>query len=328
MLEQILSLNNILKSLKIKASCVKYSKYKNACFYDLELRPGARVKDIEKYAVELGLLLKKGGKLRIVVDSSNGVIKLEFIEKCQDKTHLFELGNQFKRPQGGLMCLLGETFDGQPIWMDLLKTPHLLIGGTSGSGKSVLLHNIIANVLMYPYVKLYLMDPKNIEFYKYSRMNKIKLSNEFDDCLKNIQELCSEMDRRYLAIKENNSIKFPIIVLVIDEYSDLIMQDVDGEFYKSLTRLSQKSRAAGIHIVLSTQRPSVDVVNGTIKANFPARISCRVTSHVDSKIILDTVGAENLMGNGDALINTEILNMKRFQVAYVTPDKICKYLNG
>jgi S-DNA-T family DNA segregation ATPase FtsK/SpoIIIE len=115
------------------------------------------------------------------------------------------------------------------------------------------------------------------------------------------------------------------MVVIIDEFADLIMQDKEDQFYVALCRLAQKCRAARIHIILATQRPSVNIINGSIKANFPARIACKVASHVDSKVILDTSGAENLLGKGDALIRDNFRHLERFQVAYTTAQEVCSY---
>ena len=116
------------------------------------------------------------------------------------------------------------------------------------------------------------------------------------------------------------------MVIFIDEFADLIMQDKNDQFYLALCRLAQKCRAARINIILSTQRPSVNIINGTIKANFPARIACRVASHVDSKVILDVSGAENLLGKGDALIKDNFRSLDRFQSAYTTATEVCQQL--
>jgi S-DNA-T family DNA segregation ATPase FtsK/SpoIIIE len=115
------------------------------------------------------------------------------------------------------------------------------------------------------------------------------------------------------------------IVVIIDEFADLIMQDKANMFHDLLCRLAQKCRAARIHIILATQRPSVNVISGIIKANFPARIACRVASHVDSKVILDASGAENLLGKGDAMVRDNFRQNERFQIAYTTPQEVVKY---
>ncbi len=327
-MEPVTNLNEILSAFKIDATCKNYSEYKNACFYDVELKPGAKVKDIEKYSTELSLALKKAGKPRVVVSSEEGVLRLEFINSKKEKTSLFELGKISPRPKGTVTCLLGETLYGQPLWLDIVTSPHLLIAGTTGSGKSTLLHNIIGNLLMYPRVNVLLMDPKSIEFFKYADANipQLNVTYDYAECLQVLESLGNEMESRYKDIKDKKATvaSFPTTVLIIDEYADLIMQDVGNAFYKALSRLAQKSRAAGIHIILSTQRPSVNVVDGVIKANFPARISCKVATHVDSKIILDSTGAEDLLGAGDAIIKSGQFDLQRFQVAFTSPEEICK----
>jgi S-DNA-T family DNA segregation ATPase FtsK/SpoIIIE len=129
------------------------------------------------------------------------------------------------------------------------------------------------------------------------------------------------MNKRYRLMSEGFNVKnFSDTVIIIDEFSDLILQDQNKLFYKNLCTLSQKCRAAKIHIILSTQRPSNQIIDGSIKANFPARISCKVASHIDSKVILDSVGAESLMGGGDAFIKDSFRSMERFQIAYTDAE--------
>lgn len=131
----------------------------------------------------------------------------------------------------------------------------------------------------------------------------------------------SKLEKNNLNI---NSLNY--IILLIDEFADISLQDTSGKFYNLLCRFAQKSRAAGIHIVCATQRPSVNIINGAIKANFPARIAFKVATGVDSRVILDSSGAENLLGTGDAIINSSQFNMTRFQAANISTKKICKYL--
>ena len=132
------------------------------------------------------------------------------------------------------------------------------------------------------------------------------------------------MERRYELLRSGlDAVNLPNVVLIVDEFADLIIQDKDNQFYTKLCKLAQKCRAAKINIILATQRPSVDIINGTIKANFAARIACRVASHVDSKVILDASGAENLIGNGDALLRDGTRYLERFQVAYTDAHEVC-----
>lgn len=329
-MDKISNFNKILKSFRIDATCKDFIQYKNACHYDIELQPGTRIKEIEKYISEFSLALKAASKPNLRPIPELGLLRMEFINSQCKKINLFELGNKVPLPPGKLNCLLGETFEGDPLWIDIVNNPHMLVAGTTGSGKSTMLHALIANILLYKNVELVLMDPKNIEFYKYSDLGsrKIKICFDYADCLSTLNDISQEMERRYNLIKKYrlSSDYFPYKVLIIDEFADLISQDTDFQFKSLLGKLAQKSRAAGIHIILATQRPSVDIVDGSIKSNFPARLSCKVASGVDSKVILDTVGAETLMGHGDALIKTNYLPLKRFQGAFTNPEEILHYL--
>src|ERR1019366_3086392 len=285
-MEKINELNSILQSFGIGAKCQDYREYKNASIFDLSLKPGTRIGSIEKYLSEISLALKTSRPtLKILPES--GIVQLEIV-KSQDRTiSLFDIANKHIRPKGKLSCLLGEKLNGSPLWMDIVSSPHTLIGGASGSGKTTLLHNLIANLLLFPNVNLFLFDPKNIEFHEYDNFlpSKLKVSFDYQECRSTLEELSSQMDRRYLLMKEFNITAdyFPFIVLIIDEFADLVSQDSDHTFIKLLTRLGQKSRSAGIHLILSTQRPSIDIVSGSIKTNFPARISGRVSTGTDSR---------------------------------------------
>ena len=324
------NINNILSLFKIQATCQHITESPNATYYDLALAPGFRIRAIEKYLAELTLALRLSYLPTIKILNDQGILRLECIKNnAHQKVNLFDLGYKSIRPAGKLTCLLGETIQGEPLWFDVSESPHILIAGATGSGKSTLLHTLIANFLLYPKVSLSLMDPKNVEFYSYGEMEhkRITVSFDYEECLDKIEALSIEMEERYRSIREFKMDRsdIPYIVLIIDEFADLISQDRTGRFYAALCRLSQKSRAANIHIILSTQRPSIDVVSGTIKANFPTRIACKVSSGVDSRVILDTVGAQNLLGRGDALLKTNEPELHRFQVAYTSADEIKRY---
>lgn len=331
-MDNITKLNSILNAFKISAACRRFHEHKNACFYDIELNPGTRVKDLEKYSTELSLALKAYSKPKIKVLPETGFVRLEYLKSKTNKVSLLDLGRVAIRPTGDLTCLMGETLEGLPLWIDLAKSPHMLVAGSTGSGKSSILHTLIANLLLYPKVEIHLMDPKNIEFFKYSdkKTRRIHVNYSYDECLEDLATLNKEMDRRYSLIKDFkvNPSNLPFIVLIIDEFADLRLQDHDNALHKLLCRLAQKSRAARIHIVLATQRPSVNIVDGSIKANFPARLACKVASHVDSKVVLDSPGAEDLVGAGDSIINNGEYNLQRFQAAYITVDEVCEFFNG
>lgn len=327
-MNNIEKLNSILDAFKVEAICQDFHEYKNACFYDIQLKPGARLKDLQKYSIEFSLALRSYSKPRINILPQNGVVRFEFLKAKAEKISLAQLGQTAVRPVGDLTCLLGETLEGVPLWVDLSKNPHMLVAGCTGSGKSTTLHTIIANLLLYPKVQVFLMDPKRIEFFQYEDQNikNVHVDYDFEQCVETLKFLNEEMDQRYSLIKECkvDVRKFPFHVLIIDEFADLRLQDSNNTYHKLLCRLAQKSRAARIHIILATQRPSVNVVDGMIKANFPARLSCKVASHIDSRVILDSTGAEDLVGLGDSIINNSEHTLQRFQAAYTDAKEVCK----
>lgn len=317
--------NQILKAFKINATCVNFGQQGNYFHYDLTMGANGRVKDFQKFSDEISLALKASGKPRIKIMSTEGIVRLEFATPRKGSLKLFDYFTNKAVPFGELTCLLGQGVDGNKVWMDLAQNPHMIIAGTTGSGKSILLHNIIANLLNYNDVNITLIDPKSVEFYPYNnKFENIKVLHSYNESLLKIQDMIEVMEARYLLMKNGyNSTSFKKIVIIIDEFSDLIMQDQDYVFYTALCRLAQKCRAAKMHIVLATQRPSVNIIDGTIKANFPARIACRVASHVDSKVILDASGAEHLIGKGDAMIRDSVRNLERFQIAYTDATEVC-----
>jgi DNA segregation ATPase FtsK/SpoIIIE, S-DNA-T family len=330
-MENINKFNEILHSFKIKADCVDYHCVDNYFYYDLRINPDAknvqnvRVKDIQKYSDEISLALKTPCKPGIKILHDQGLVRLEFATPRTKSLKLLDIFTNRGIPKGQINCLLGKTVDGELMWMDLAQNPHMIVAGTTGSGKSTLLHNIIANLLNYNDVDIFLVDPKNIEFDEYAkRISNIQVSYTYDEALELINNMIDIMNFRYDLMRRGKpASEFKSIVIMIDEFADLIMQDKNEQFYHALCQLAQKCRAAKIHIILSTQRPSVNIINGTIKANFPARIACRVASHIDSKVILDASGAENLLGKGDALVRDNTRFSERFQVAYTDAIEVC-----
>jgi DNA segregation ATPase FtsK/SpoIIIE, S-DNA-T family len=325
---QISHLNSLLSAFNIGATCQNYSDLPHLIYYDLRLSPGTRIQKIEKYAAELALALKIDSQPTFKPLNEQGLLRLEFIKPRIDKLDLFQLGKGSSRPAGKLPCLLGEMPDGAPLWMNLENNPHLLLAGCTGSGKSTLLHTFIANFLLQQNVQLILLDPKHIEFYPYDMLNwsRIKVSYDYQDCLQRLDETIETMEQRYYQMRKDQSEDRDSIVVVIDEFADLIQQDQNKEFQTALCKLAQKSRAADIHLIISTQRPSVDVVSGLIKSNFLSRISCKVATAIDSRVVLDTVGAQHLIGGGDALIRDAEHDLQRFQVAWTSPGRTMEYL--
>jgi DNA segregation ATPase FtsK/SpoIIIE, S-DNA-T family len=323
-MDTIQQFNHILSSFNIKATCLNVHEVDNYVYYDLKLQPRAKVRDIQKYADEISLSLKKG-KPSIKVMHELGVVRVEFASPRENPLKLFDMFSNNDVPEGGLVCLLGQTVDGSKIWTDLLSNPHCLIAGTTGSGKSTLLHNIIANVFNYNDAELYLIDPKRIEFVQYKGVRKTQVIHNYEDAVEVLGNLIEVMESRYEQLRNGWDPKnLKPILIMIDEFSDLVMQDKGDLFFEKLCRLAQKCRAARMSIIIATQRPSVNIINGAIKANFPARVACKVVSHVDSKVILDVTGAENLLGKGDALLRDNFRNMERFQVAYTDAAEVCR----
>ncbi|MBN1400965.1 MAG: DUF87 domain-containing protein [Anaerolineae bacterium] len=248
----------------------------------------------------------------------------------------------FQKLRSRLKFALGRDVSGGPVVTDLDKMPHLLIAGATGSGKSVCLNAIIVSLLMTntpDQLKLLLIDPKRVELTKYNGTPHLvaPVVVDAEKVILSLRWVMQEMDRRYGTFAEHGARNLaaynrlakrkgleplPLIVVIVDELADLMLtsgEDVE----RTVCRLAQMARATGIHLVISTQRPSVDVVTGLIKANFPARISFAVTSQVDSRVILDAPGAENLLGRGDMLFMTPAsAKLQRIQGCFVSDSEI------
>jgi DNA segregation ATPase FtsK/SpoIIIE-like protein len=325
-MENIDSLNHILTSLKVKAECLDYKKIRNVSLYDLHLQPGTRVRDLQKFADEISLAMKAHAKPLVKVMSSLGIVRLEVIDEKPHKISFFDEIKKLEPTKGIIPMYLGSSVSGENMWIDIAKNPHTLIAGCTGSGKSTLLQIIMANAFGLSNTKICLLDTKNIEFQEYNRFENVDIANDYTSGLEMLSFLIKEMEYRYNIMTEVGVGKtdFHNILFIIDEFADLVMQDDNKIFFNQLCRLAQKSRAAGIYCILATQRPSVDIIKGSIKANFPARISCQVASGIDSKVILDASGAELLAGCGDAIIKNYNNNFTRFQIAYTTQEEVCQ----
>jgi DNA segregation ATPase FtsK/SpoIIIE, S-DNA-T family len=307
----------ILKAFKIKANCVEYKKVRNISLYDLKLDVGAKLKDLSKFQTEISLAMKSKATPMIRVKPDLGIVRMEVMDgKPEIIPFEYYENKEF---------YLGSSIEGDSINVDFTKHPHTIIAGTTGSGKTTLLHTILANAFIKN-ISTYVVDTKNIEFAQYTSTfaNNIAIANTYSSAYKMLQFLHDQMEFRYNFMRDNKDTSNIVpILFIIDEFADIVMQDHKKIFNKLLCKLSQKCRAAKIYCILATQRPSVDIISGTIKANFPARISCQTASGMDSRVILDCNGAEQLAGNGDAIIKNYKYNYSRFQVAYSDPQEIC-----
>jgi S-DNA-T family DNA segregation ATPase FtsK/SpoIIIE len=237
---------------------------------------------------------------------------------------------------------LGKDIYGRPFVVDLHKLPHLLVAGTTGSGKSVLLNTIIVSLLMRftpDHLKFILVDPKMLEFSLYSGIPNLvtDVVTSSKGAIDVLRWAVEEMMRRYQAMKkvksknlddfiEKTGEEMPRIIVVIDEFADLMVTSAK-KVEEYVMRLSQMARAAGIHLILTTQRPSTDVVTGIIKSNLPARIALRVSDKVNSRVILDANGAETLLGQGDFLFSMPGITPQRGHAAYTSDEEIMKIVD-
>jgi S-DNA-T family DNA segregation ATPase FtsK/SpoIIIE len=250
--------------------------------------------------------------------------------------------SHFQKYKGSLPLILGEDTIGEPVVIDLARTPHLLIAGSTGSGKSVGLNGMLMSLvcrLTPDELKLILIDPKRLEFAAYADIAHLlfPIITHPKKATMALRWVVKEMERRYEAIAasgarnlfdyneqmiKKGTDKLPFIVVVVDELADLMMT-AGRECEDLITRITQMARAAGIHLLVATQRPSVDIITGLIKVNFPSRISFRVTSKIDSRTILDCSGADKLLGRGDMLfLDATTSLLRRVHGAYVSDKEI------
>ena len=312
--------------------------------YELQPEKGVRVSKIESLVSDIALnLAAKGIRIECPIPGKNA-IGIEVPNRTISFVYLRDLieDPRFDRAQSKLTCALGKSIAGDNVYVDIESTPHLLVAGATGMGKSVCINSLLVSLLYKAKpddVRLILIDPKRVELSNYNGIPHllVPVVCEPKKSLGTLQWAVTEMEERFMAIEEAgvrnikefnqkveggyNAEKMPRIVIVIDELADLKMAvpDIEGH----ITRLTQKARAAGIHIIIGTQRPSTDVLTGLIKNNIPSRIAFRVPSQVDSRTILDEVGADKLVAKGDMLVKiVGALAPVRVQGAYVSVDEI------
>lgn len=334
----IKKIENLVKELKLKVE-IKHCKIENSfLILDLLLKPNGTFNKIERHSTEIALALKSLTKPLIYPITEKGIIRMELMISELETVYFNDIiqEGEFINSLYKLPLILGKCRDGELLIIDLCEMPHLLIAGSTGSGKSVLLQSLINSLLVSNRdMQFALIDPKRVEFSYYNNLDNLycSIAKDTDSSINLLNNLMKEMNNRFHVLEKHNcrnifdyKDRMPFIVVVIDELADLLMSSkkVSQEL---ICRLAQKSRACGIHLIIATQRPSVDVVTGLIKANFPARISCRVSSYIDSRTILDRNGAENLGSNGDAIIDCSSHSFKRFKGAFINEKQIIENMN-
>ena len=355
LLENKMSIEKTLLSFGIAIKSISAVVGPTVTLYEIVPKEGVRISKIKNLEDDIALSLSALGIRIIAPIPGRGTIGIEVPNKNPNIVSMREIitSEKFTKNNYALPIGLGKTINNESFVVDLAKMPHLLVAGATGQGKSVGLNAIITSLLYTKHpseMKFVLVDPKKVEFTLYAAIENYYLATLPDNgdaiitdtkkVVRTLNSLCVEMDTRYdllkaakmRNIKEYNA-KFcarelspvaghrymPYIVVVIDEFGDLIMT-AGREVEQPLARLAQLARAIGIHLVIATQRPSVNIITGSIKANFPARIAFRVQSGVDSKTILDATGANQLIGKGDMLISTGS-DVVRLQCAFVdTPE--------
>ena len=352
-----------LSHYKIDIAKIKATVGPTVTLYEIVPAPGVRISKIKNLEDDIALSLSALGIRIIAPIPGKGTIGIEVPNSSPEMVSMRSLiaSEKFQNFDGELPIVMGKTITNETFVFDLTKMPHLLVAGATGQGKSVGLNAILISILYKKHpaqVKFVLVDPKKVELTLYNKIERhylAKLPGEEDAIITDtskvvntLNSLCIEMDDRYELLKvagvrtiieynkkfidrrlnpENGHRYLPYIVVLIDEFADLIMT-AGKEVEHPIARIAQLARAIGIHLIVATQRPSVNVITGMIKANFPARIAFRVLSKIDSRTILDASGADQLIGRGDMLISTGS-DMKRLQCGFVdTPEveDICSFI--
>jgi len=315
--------------------------------YELQLAPGTKVSKVSALKDDLAYALATT-EIRILTPiPGKSAVGVEVPNQRPDFVTLGDIYREFPKSAGPLHVWLGKDISGKPVYADLTKLPHLLIAGTTGSGKSGCVNCIVSSILLRAtpeQVRLIMIDPKKVELSHYERIPHllVPVVTNMKDAAGVLHNVAKEMEDRYelmelehcRSLADMNKARarrgerpVPYILIVIDELADLMMVSPQ-EVEEYVIRLAQKSRAVGIHLVVATQRPSADVITGMIKANIPSRIAFAVSSQTDSRVILDVNGAETLLGLGDMLFKPlGSSHMERVQGAFITEEEIALLVN-
>jgi S-DNA-T family DNA segregation ATPase FtsK/SpoIIIE len=354
----------ILEQYKVSILKIQATVGPTVTLYEIVPKAGILISKIRRLEDDIALRLKAKGVRIIAPMPGKGTVGIEVPNTKPDIVSMLSIikSEKYQKSKFELPVVLGKTIVGEVYAFDLVKMPHLLIAGATGQGKSVGLNAILTSLLYKKHpaeLKIVMIDPKKVELTPYNKIEKHFLAKlpdtdepiitDTDKAKNTLKSLCMEMDSRYELLKKAgvrnvkeynekfvkrrlNPLKghkyMPYILLVIDEFADLIMT-AGKEIELPIARLAQLARAVGIHLIIATQRPTINIITGLIKSNFPARIAFRVTSHVDSKTILDAVGANRLIGYGDMLVSAGSAELIRVQCAFVdTPevDKVTDFI--
>ena len=343
-----------LKSFRVSTEIVNVSHGPTITRYELAPKEGVRVRAIANLVDDIALNLETSGVRIEAPIPGKAAVGIEVPNKSASTVYLRELleNPAFENSKSKVTCALGMDVAGTPIYLDIAKMPHLLIAGATGMGKSVCINSLIVSLLYKASpdeVKLILIDPKKVELNVYNKLPHllVPVVNLPKKAAGSLSWAVGEMERRFELIEEvgvrdikgynqitaNDPAKeyMPHIVIIIDELADLMMTAPD-DVEESICRLAQKARAAGMHLIIGTQRPSVDVITGLIKANIPSRIAFTVASNIDSRTIIDVAGAEKLIGRGDMLY-APVGAMKpiRVQGSFVSDkevESVCDFIRG
>jgi S-DNA-T family DNA segregation ATPase FtsK/SpoIIIE len=311
--------------------------------YELKLAPGTKVSKVSALRDDLAYALAANDEIRILAPiPGKQAVGVEVPNPNSRMVTLGDVFRDFPDGTGPLAAWMGLDIGGKAVFLDIARMPHLLIAGSTGTGKSVCLNALLASILLRATpeeLRMVMIDPKKVELNHYEGIPHLltPVVTNMKNATAVLSNMVGEMESRYELmgasrarnLNDWNTIRrgqglsvVPHVLVVIDELADLMMV-APGEVEDAIIRLAQKSRAVGIHLMLATQRPSVDVITGMIKANVPSRIAFAVSSQVDSRVVLDSGGAESLLGNGDMLFRpVGTSRLQRLQGAYVGEDEI------
>ena len=338
-IDNVNHLENVLKQFGIDAKVVNYEYGPTITRYEITIPAGVKVSKVTSLSDDIAMnLAAESIRIEAPIPGKN-TIGIETPNKIKEPVHFSNIIQNKELEKGELNVILGKDIVGRDKIIDITKMPHLLIAGQTGSGKSVAVNTLIATLISKKSekeVKFIMVDPKMVELMPYNDIPHLLVPVIIDpqQAAIALKWAVNEMENRYKQLMENgvrniksyNSLKYvekiPYIVIIIDELADLMMV-ASGSVEESIARIAQKARAVGIHLVVATQRPSTDIITGMIKANLPSRISFALRSQIDSRTILDSAGAEKLLGQGDMLLlENGSSKLERIQGAFISDEEV------